>query len=138
MFIDPNPIILVWRPRFDVPHYRKCWFAKVDFPVWELRSEGTRQWTLIAQLASFGVGSLLTWRQWLGGKVTIGVSELRHDMTEFSISGSKAARHMVVGADGPCLGCAYNTVSQPRWVEHGPEVSDLRQRWPDRALELLT
>jgi hypothetical protein len=61
------------------PQYREFWFEKVDFPVWELRSVGTRLWTLIAQLVRVGVGSLLTWRQWLGGKVTIGVSELRHD-----------------------------------------------------------
>jgi hypothetical protein len=65
--------------------YRECWFVIVDLSVGELRSKGTRLWTLIAQLASFGVGSMLTWRQWLGGKVTSG--------------GSKTARHMVVAAD---------------------------------------
>lgn len=49
-----------------------------------------------------GVGSLLTLCQWLGGKVTSGGSELR--MTEFSISGSKTARHMVVAVEllGDC------------------------------------
>jgi hypothetical protein len=61
------------------PRYRECWFEKVDFPVWELRSVGTRLRTLIAHLAHVGVGSMLTWRQWLGGKVTSGVSELRLD-----------------------------------------------------------
>ena len=45
----------------------------------ELRSRGTRLWTPIAQLARVGVGSMLTWRQWLGGKVTTRGSELRHD-----------------------------------------------------------